>query len=431
VGDIFTLSLVGNGNWVFVSAPNDLKTYFTADTDVIRGGESGLKIFGPLVGNTPEMVLDGKPHHKRRVLMRAPFNGERMRAYTDVMREVAERAIDSWPVGSSFPVRPRTQKIALYIILRAIFGIGSSTVQDRDLQRLLTDLNNVAFRSPLMLLPWLRIDLGRFSPWGAIVKLIRDADQALYAEIRRRRAEHSHDSRQDVLSLLLDAKDEDGKPLTDQEIRDELVAQLLAGQESTGTMLAWSFQRILSSPEVYAKIEAELESVVGVEPLNETHVAKFEYLDATIKEVLRLSPVTPSAGPRLVKQEFKISSYVLTSGTIVASCPYLTGQRPDIYPEPKKFKPERFLGRKDNQCEFSVFGGGPKRCLGMAFALHEMKVVLATAFRSARFRAVHPEAKYGARGFFVVPEGDVPIVLTERKPRKTTSGRSVAAHPAT
>ena len=403
-GDIFTLRLLGTGNWVILSAPDDLRAMFTANAKVAHAGEANSSVFGVLSGGSTVLTMDEDPHLKQRRLLLPAFQGERMQVYFTEMRDVAQEVIDSWQAGRAFPIHPETQRITLRVILKAIFGIDGGDGRNERLLRIFSDFANAGVGSPLLLMPLLQWDLGRFSPWGKVMHLMRQADQIVYDEIRSRRASPDA-NRHDVLSMILQVKDEEGQPLSDRAVRDEVMTMLMAGHETTGTALAWAFERILSIPEVNDRIQAELKSVTGGEPLRAEHLPKLEYLQAAIEETHRVRPMMPIGGARKLTAPLQIRHYNLPAGTTVVNGLYLVHRRPDIYPEPEKFKPERFLGKRIDPYQWTPFGGGIRRCIGMHFAMFEMKVVLATVLQQRRLRILNPNARVKRRGFFMTPEG--------------------------
>ena len=414
LGEIFTLRLVGNGDWVFLSEPQHLKTMFTGDMAKLHAGEANTSIFGALTGRSSAFNLDGDAHLARRRLLSKPFHGDRMHEYTGVMRTLAERTVAGWPLDRTFALHPQMQQTALEVILRSIFGLERGA-DSAKLAALLTRLADDGVRSPLLLTPSLQWDLGRFSPWGRITHLVRETDAALHAEIRRRRAEPADAARRDILSILLAVRDEQGRPLTDGDIRDELVTMLLAGHETTGTALAWTMERLLAHPEAYARAEAECDAVTGGGPVEREHVPKLVYLDAVISETLRLRPIMPVGGVRKLTAPFEVGGFTVPKGATLANCMYLALLRPQAFPEPHAFRPERFLGKAPDLYEWTPFGGGVRRCLGMAFAYWEMKVVLATVLKSVRLRLDAPSVRAMRRGFFLAPEGGPPVRVTERR----------------
>lgn len=411
-GDIFTLKLMGMGNWVLLSSPEDLKTMFTGPPEVLHAGEANHSVFGSILGSSTVVTLDESAHlHRRRVLL-PPFHGDRIQAYLRDMGDIAAQVVDAWPVGKPFSMHREMQRIALGVILKVIFGIQQNEERAR-WARLMMELANVT-ASPLIFAPALQWDLGRYSPWGKIMHSARAADSAIYGEIARRRARPPEEAQGDLFSLLLQVRHEDGRPLTDLELRDELVTLLLAGHETTASALAWTFERILSLPDVYAKLKEELDSALEGGAFQPEQVSRLDYLDAVIKETHRSRPIMPFGGSRRVKAPFEIGGYRVPAGTTLTNCMYLLHRRSDIYPEPEHFRPERFLGKKADPYAWTPFGGGMRRCLGMAFAHAEMKAVVATVFSRARLRIESPHAKHVRRGFFLVPEGGPKVVLEER-----------------
>lgn len=294
-GDCFTIHFPGNPPIVFFSDPEAVKEIFTGNPEQLPAGETRA-ILRPLVGQHSVLLLDGARHMHQRRLMMPPFHGERMQAYGEVMRAITDRAIESWPVGRPFPLQPQMQRITLEVILRTVFGID----EDADLVRLrdrLTELLSLG-TNPLNLLPWLQPILGPFTGRRRIEQLLREVDEILFAQIARRRAA-SGTGHEDVLAMLIEARDEAGQPMSDAELRDEMITLLVAGHETTATSLAWAFHLILQSPDVLEKLRAELRQIVGSGPVAPQHVAKLEYLDATIKETQRLNPILPLVGRRL------------------------------------------------------------------------------------------------------------------------------------
>jgi len=408
-GDIFTLRLVGSGNWVLVSSPAHVKELFAASPDTARDGAANFAVFGPLTGSTSSLVTDGRAHTRRRRLLIPAFSGDRMRGYTAAIRDIAGANVAGWNADGRFPLGPRMKQIAVQVVLRTIFGLDQGG-EARELADLLVALGNAGVASPLLFFPRLQWDLGRWSPWGKILHLKRKTDVALFAEIARRRAEGDV-GRDDILSLLLHARGEDDQPLTDRELRDELVTLLFAGHETTALALTWAFERILAAPEVRARIEAELAEVLGGRPLEADDVSRLVYLDAVVKEALRVRPIGPIAGHRRLVAPLDIAGYRLPAGTIVGNCCYLSHRRADVFAEPDRFNPDRFLRTKPDVHQWTPFGGGERRCPGANFANHEMKVVLATVLARTKLSLVGGAGSGGVEriGFFIGPRGGLPV----------------------
>jgi unspecific monooxygenase len=322
-------------------------------------------------------MLDGEQHKRRRQLLLPPFHGERMRAYGDVICRLTEKVFSQFPPGQVISARSATQDISLQVILEAVFGLCEGE-RFEQMRHLLTAMTEV-FRSPLsasfLFFPWMQQDWGTWSPWGRFVRDRAEIDKLLYREIAERRQQDNH-NRVDVLSLLMTARDEAGQPLSDKELRDELMLLLFAGHETTATAMAWALYWIHHLPDVQEKLLQELDSL-GPDP-DPMAIARLPYLSAVCNETLRLYPVAMLTFSRVVNEPLELLGYALEPGLIVVGCIYLLHQRPDLYPNPQEFKPERFLERQFSPFEFMPFGGGARRCIGEALALFEMKLSLAT-----------------------------------------------------
>jgi cytochrome P450 len=406
-GDCFVVRFPMNPPLVFFSAPEAIKDIFTGDPEKLPAGETRA-ILRPLVGQHSVLVTDGARHTQQRKLMMPPFHGERMHAYGEVMREITDRAIERWPVGKAFPIQPEMQDITLNVILRTVFGVeeGEELVH---LRQLLTDMLTLS-TNPLTLLPWLPRLFGLLTGKKRIDQLMREIDQALFAEIAQRRAAGTA-GRTDVLSLLLDARDEAGQPMSDVELRDQLITLLVAGHETTATSLSWTFHRLLQHPPVLEKLKHELQSVIGNGSLQPQHAQKLDYLDAVIKEAQRLIPIVPIVG-RMLHEPLRIGGHDLPTGVVAAPCIYLTHHRTDLWPDPTRFDPDRFLGKRPSPYEFFPFGGGNRYCLGAAFALYEMKIVLAQVVSRVTLRsAPGHKVRMVRRGVTFAPSEGMPVVL--------------------
>jgi cytochrome P450 family 110 len=376
-GDIFTLR-VGNHFTpvVFVSNPQALQQILTGDTKHFEAPGEMNSFLKPLHGKNSVLTLSGLRHQRQRQLLLPPFHGERMRTYGQVMYDVAEQVISQLPINKTFDVRSATREITLRVMMQAVFGLyeGLRAQQIEQLLGAILDERSSPLSSVTHYFPILQRDFGSWSPWGKFQRRLQQFNELLYAEIRERRERPDH-SRTDVLSLLMSARDEAGQPMTDEELRDELMTLLVAGHETTATSLAWAFYWIHKLPTVREKLLKELDSQ-GDNPDFNT-IFKLPYLNAVCCETLRIySPVLFTL-PRVVKTPVSLCGYKLEPGTVVWGCIYLTHQRQDLYPQPQQFQPERFLQRQFSPYEFLPFGGGVRRCIGMAFAQFEMKVVLA------------------------------------------------------
>lgn len=410
-GEMFTLRLVGSGTWVFVASPKLARELFTAPPDALEAGVMNYSVWGSIAGRRTVFTLDREEHLRRRRLLIPPFHGEQLRARVTDMREIAEDVLGSWAPGESFALQPEMQKITLGVLVRTNFGTKFENEQG-ELMKLLVRVTDEVVGSWMLLVPALQVDWGPRSPWGRIVALIRAMDSALFAEIDRRRTTGDRD--RDVLSLLLDARDEAGKGLDDTDIRDELVTMLMAGHDTTETELTWAFELILSHPEVVAKIREELETVLGEKPVAAEDLPKLEYLDAVINESMRVRPLAPHVAFRRLSRPYEIGGRVLPEGTIVSNAVRLLHRREDLYRNSANFDPDRFLAEKVDPFKWAPFGGGTRRCLGMQFALWEMKVVLATVLRRIDLSLIGTPGRAVRSGFFVVPKSGVRVRASER-----------------
>jgi cytochrome P450 len=413
-GDVFTLRFPGAPPHVLFSHPDAVREIMTADPDELPAGEANAEL-GPLLGWNSLLVLDGTRHLRERRLMLPPFHGERMVAYGITMRDIADAALAALPLGREIRIHPVMQAITLDIIVRTVFGFEEGE-RCRALRTRLDHLLTLA-NTPIAAigtLPAFQIDLGRFSPWGMFVRAIRDLDALLYAEIARRQTEGTS-GRSDVLSMLVEARDEQGHGMSPPELRDQMFTLLMAGHETTAGSLAWVFARVLDRPEVVDRIRTELRDVVGEAALEPQHIARLEYLDAVVKESMRLDPVV-NLVQRLVKKPTRIGGHYLPAGALAAPCIQLAHRRPDLWRDPERFDPERFVGARPNPYAFFPFGGGTRRCIGAAFATYEMKVILAVAFRRLDLRLADGyRPRTVRRTITAVPSRGTPVVVMARR----------------
>jgi cytochrome P450 family 110 len=396
-GDIFTLRFIGMGNLVYVADTEVVRGIFTGDAKVFHAGEAN-EVMEPVLGPKSVLLLDEDEHlHQRRLLL-PPFHGERVRRYRELVGEIAAAEIARWPRGRAFPMRPRMQAITLEVILRTVFGAEGARL---DALRVLVQRFAGVSSNVLWLWPPLQVDLGPLSPWGRVRRIRRELDAFLFEEFNRRRAEGTA-GRDDVLSLLLAARDEDGKPMSDTELRDQMVTLLFAGYETTATSLAFAFHNVLRHPDVLERLRTEVMQ------------GRLEFVEATAKETLRLNPVVSEVG-RVLSRPMRIGGWDLPAGVAATPCIYLTHRRPDVWPEPERFDPDRFVGRRTSPYEFLPFGGGVRRCLGMAFALFEMKTVLARVLSRVELRlAAGYRMQPVRRSITLAPSRGMPVVVARR-----------------
>jgi cytochrome P450 len=413
-GDTFALGRDTSTPLVYFSNPKAIQQILTTDSEMfeIGGGNSVLKF---LVGENSLILLDGTKHQRQRRLLMPPFHGERMRAYGKVICDITEEVMSQWKIGEPFYVRSSMQEISLRVILSAVFGLdqGQRFDQLRELLSSLLDVIGSPLTSSFLFFPSLQKDLGAWSPWGRFLRRRQQIDQLLYAEIQQRR-EQADLSGDDILSLLLSARDEAGQPMTDEELRDELLTLLFAGHETTASALAWALYWVDHLPEVRDRLLSELDTLPA--DADPTAIARLPYLNAVCQETLRIYPIAINPFPRTLKVPMELMGYQFEPGTTLLISVYLTHHREDIYPEPKQFKPERFLERQFSPYEYLPFGGGNRLCIGMAFAQYEMKLVLATILSRYNLTlADNRPVKPTRRGFTVAPPGTMRMVVTNQR----------------
>jgi cytochrome P450 len=383
-GDAFTLRISHAGTWVVLSDPADVKRVFTAPPDTM-GASPASAVIEPLLGRRSVMLLDEPEHLARRKVILPPFHGQRMAGYAGITAMVAQREVERWPVGEPFELWPRMQSITLDVIMNVVFGedadINPRLRRVRDaLEGMTAWLNDPRRLAVLAVLGprWIRSNRGFARTRGAVADAVMD-------EVRLRRGAAAHGvGGDDMISLLLEGTYEDGRPLSDQDLADELITLLSDGP--TSTTLAWAFERLLRHPD---KLELLRDEVLAGEDGT--------YMEAVIRETLRLCPPVPVVVRRLLAPLELESGHLLPAGTTVAPCVSLIHHREDVYPEPEVFRPERFLGTPPGTYTWIPFGGGVRRCLAAAFATQEMTQVLSTVLRAVDLRAVGTGSERVAR----------------------------------
>jgi cytochrome P450 len=412
-GDAFTLRFPGLPvPMVILSAPEAVKDVFALGPDTGLGGKANF-VLKPFLGQHSLLLLDGAEHARQRKMILPAFHGERMQAYGATMLETAHASVDRWPIGDPFPVHRPMQEITLQVILRTVFGVESGP-RFAELADVLTR-GLAASTWPWLLFRFMQRDLGPLSPWGRWLRLAARARALLLAEIGAAR-DHGTDGRTDVLAMMLEARDEAGRPLDDDEIHDELVTLLVAGHETTATALAWALRWILPDGALLAKLRGEIAGAAG----DAARIARLELLDATVKEALRLQPVVPQVG-RVLARTASFAGVEVPAGAFVAPSIYLVHRRAAVYPDPARFRPERFLSFKPSSWEWLPFGGGLRRCVGAAFAAYEMKMVLAAVLPRIDARLASDDVRAARRSITITPAGGLPIVVTTRRSRAAAS----------
>ena len=403
-GDMWTLRLMGNTTFVFVSDPALIEDFFTADPDVLRAGAAHQRIGTALLGEGSLLLLDEPEHQEMKDLLMPPFKTDHVERYKQGIQRVAEEEIENWPLGEPMQMLPRMQRVALNVIMTTTFG----GTEGEELETLRDRVHN--------LLEWAGSPLhmghlhlahrrGKAYPKGFV--RVRDAlNESIFGVIDSMRKDPALGERDDVLSMLLQARWADGSPLNDSQLRDQLVTLMIQGHSTTATALAWGLERMTRHPQVVERLRDEAQSNSGE-----------EYLDAVVKETLRIRPPLPIAGAREVSRPFRLGDYEIPADTLVAACIYLLHRHEKLFPEPDRFRPERFLEQSPGPYEWIPFGGGHRHCIGASFALSQLKVVLREIVLRTRFESTEqPDEKIQRRGVGFSPAKGAEVVVKERVP---------------
>jgi cytochrome P450 family 110 len=400
-GDPFTLNLF-SGPIVLTGTPEGIQEILTAPPQTFTS--NNRRFLAPLVGERSVLMLEGAPHRRERGLLMPPFHGARLQAYGALIQDIALRRAAAWRPGQAFLMQAFTQALSLEVIIQAVFGVRDEA-RVRQFARLIPAYFQ-AFTLWLVYCPPLRRPFCGFGPWSRFTTVAARFDELLRDEIAARRADTP--ARDDILSLLLAARDEDGRAMSEEAVRDELKTLLLAGHETTAIALAWAFYWLHWEPDVSHRLHTELRAL-GRMPEPDA-LGRLPYLDAVCKEALRLYPVVGFIHRRL-RQPLSLRGYVVPADLAVGAALPLVHSDPRLYPEPRRFRPERFLERTYTPFEYVPFGGAPRRCVGAAFAVYEMKIVLGSLLARHRFRlAEDTPVTPVPRTFTLGPKGGVRMI---------------------
>lgn len=408
LGDVFRVPLPPLGELYVVGHPAGVKEVFALSGDDGHAGQANL-VLKPFLGDHSLLLLDGAQHQRHRRLMTPAFHGERMASYGASMQKITDDVIDRMPLGRPFAFHESMQELTMGVILRTVFGVAEGA-RFAELSALLTEALSILAWPPL-LFPGLQVDLGSRSPWGRFLRISSQVDALLQAEIEQARGQTGRD---DILAMLLAARDVDGQALSDLALKQELVTLLVAGHETTATALSWALRWVLPQRRLVERLRDEVATLPPERILHD------ELLDGVVKESLRLTPVVPLVG-RVMQRPLSLCGFEVPVGALVAPSIYLIHHRPDLYPEPDRFLPDRYRTFRPAAYEFIPFGGGLRRCIGAAFAVFEMKVVLASVFRRLSLRlAPGYEPRNVRRSITITPSRGLPVVIDARSPRRPT-----------
>jgi cytochrome P450 len=402
-------ALTPDGYVTVTGEPDLIRAVYTADPDSLE--PRGVDVTGPIFGSTSLPVSTGARHKRDRKLVAPPFQAGAMRSYGASIAEITRATIATWTPGETFSLLEATQSMALDVIIRVVYGIKEKTQVERTRATVLDLIH--ALNPVILAFPILRQSLGGYGPWAKLERAGRALEQLLIEQVRERRAAPLEGS--NILSVLVRAQDEDGSSMSDQETAEQLRAILFAGHETTATALAALVDLLHHNPSTLDRVRAEIDGLgADAEP---DALASLPLLEAACYEALRMYSPVVDVG-RIVRSETTLGRYKFPAGEAIVPSPLLLHQRPDLYPEPEAFRPERFLGKKPSPFEFIAFGGGARRCVGAAFALYEMKVIVGTLLREAYLLPLSAKpVEHIRRGITLGPKGKVPVVYLEPRRR--------------
>lgn len=423
-GPMFQIGSESASPLVYVGDPEVVKEIFALDDDKVITGQ-GNGVLETMVGKHSILLLDGPPHKRQRKLLMPPFHGEQLRAYAQLICDITRDISAEWQPGQTIVARAPIQNLTLGVILQAVFGDRTGPQKSEQLVRLQQLMSTLldSFAYPItasfLFFPNLQKDLGPWSPWGKFIRLREEVRSLIYAEIRDRRQRLTSSpptpgQKVDILTLLLQARDEDGGAMSDEELHDEIVTLLLAGHETTASAIVWMLYWIHYLPEVQQKLRAELDTL-GPKP-DPMAITQLPYLTAVCQEALRIYPITPTTFIRALREPMTLAGYHFKAGTALMPATYILHQRPDIYPEPQQFRPERFLEKQFAPHEFLPFGGGHRYCIGSALAMMELKLSIATFLTD--FELTLPQARPllpARRGLTMAPPASMKLKIKAKK----------------
>ena len=419
-GHVFQIGGDNSPPLIYAGDPKLVQEIFALDATQVNTGQNN-GILRAMVGDYSILLLDGNAHKRQRKLLMPSFHGDYLRSYRQLICDLTREISANWQSGQSIVARPPMQKLTLSIMLQAVFGLreGTRLSQIQSLMSVMLDSFAYPITSVFLFFPSLQKDWGRWSPWGRFIYWREQLRQLIYDEIRDRRqfleqAGETSEKRTDILTLLIQARDENGEGMSDLELHDELITLLFAGHETTTSALVWVLYWIHHLPEVETKIRSELASL-GSSPDPEA-ITQLPYLSAVCQEALRIYPIAPTTFPRTLRQSMTLAGYSFEAGTAVMPATYIIHHREDLYPESKQFRPERFLEHQYAPHEYLPFGGGHRRCLGSALAMMELKLSTATLLQDFNFSLSRSGAiRPARRGLTMAPPASMKIRVFKKR----------------
>lgn len=415
-GEDYTVEFPGNKVITFLSHPKSLEDLLTTPPSAFDF-ERGVEVFGPLVRKHSLMRLDLASHRRHRQLIMPSLHGDRMRLYGDIIRNLTHKMMHNWTVGTNFNLKDSIHQVTLNVLLDVVIGFTKDERSQR-LRRASLSLIEIANSQSFgfhMFLPFLQIDLGPWSLWGRFLRLQKEFEELLYPEIDRRLQEPDS-SRTDILTMLLSARDEQGESMTKDELCDEVITLLLTGYDTTTMTLVWAFYWLHHTPPALARLMDEINTLSDTDSRT---ITQLPYLTATIQETKRINPAILVGAPRVLATSRKIGGCEFSSGSEIWPSIYSAQRRPEVYPEPEKFEPERMLGKQYSPYEYLPFGGGHRFCVGNAFAQYQMKLILFTILSSYELALIDTRPlRRVRRGPGVQPNR--PLYMRVTKARTTT-----------
>lgn len=413
--DMFRTAVTGYEEFLtVVYHPEAIKEILSHDSQQFSAPGDINQLLTPMLGHKSMLNLDGDRHKRERKLIMPSFHGERMFHYGEKIIEITKTQLQKIPLNQTFDAQSLSQQITVRLILQIIFGIESGDRCEQIIQatRAILDRFNSPVTAAMLYFPNLQKDWGSWSPWGSFMKLRRELDALLYAEIGDRRKNFDPEQ-PDILTLMMAAKDEDGNQMSDEELRDELMLLIFAGHDTTAIAMAWGMYWIHANLDVKTELQAELKSL-GENP-NPMDIFRLPYLSAVCNETLRINPVGMFAFPRRAMEDVEVLGYKIPKGDNILCCIYLLHQQENIYVNHREFNPDRFLENQFSAYEFMPFGGGVRRCVGSALAMYELKLCLATLISSAEFNLLEKEEpQTKRRGVVLAPKDGVKLQVVQR-----------------